>query len=287
LILNPLWSILLLDEEGSNDGGGAGISDLEAAVKAGLEAASGEEPEEEREEEVEEESNIAEPEFNEQELEQTKQLLRTLANPALAGTAVENMAAQLGFELVRKGEKPKDPDNRAETTQSVSEKVAAAITDNLGKEYKFLGDRIAKGMQAALEIYVSDRLNPIDAKLNASEESNRVGIVETAMNNVYNSFENIDAKIKAKVLVLQDSFDVRAGTSPEEYFNTLVHAAASSLGVTLSKTGANRQDKINKSRNDASSRIASQASRRPGEPAQTDGMSLDDAIRKGMEEANK
>jgi hypothetical protein len=267
---------ILLDDAAATGGGGdkKETATLDEAITKAGEVKETKETKETIEE-VEETEEISAEE--QQEIDDGLRLLRELKNPSTSKATLLSLARQLNVSFEEKPEKVAD---------TLKDKVNAVVSKHLGKDYKFLSEKLALAITDAAELVAEEKNRGLADKIAQNDKNNLQNRINTATDNAFNkNYTNVDATMQRKVLEIMDDFPIKDDTDPEKYFDNLVHAAASKLGKVLVKRNSkllDTEERIARNRNDASGRLASE-SHAKGSGVTGQKMTLDEAIAAALE----
>jgi len=250
----------------------------EKTKKAIDDLAEGKETKEEKKEEETEAEEGDEGDLEEEDLIKAKDLYKVLQDPNAAPHVIRAMATAAGIKL---GDVETKQDVKV-ATKSISE----LIKEEMGDEYKFLGDKLGKVIEKVLTTYVTAETDKVKNEIatdRAEKQRESLGII---LDEVFSNYTNIDDKFQKKVYELVKEIPPKAGSDPKQYFTRMVNLASNELGITLTKDGQDKEVRRERNRNDAQNRLRSKdmADEKTSTVKSKD-MSLAEAINKGIEDA--
>lgn len=217
---------------------------------------------------------------------QAVQLFAALNDPSKAPVILEFFAKQAGFQ--------KPPEDKKEVKEQ-KKGLVDDLKEALGPELEYLADKMGPRIEAFLNSKLEESLKPLNSRIETSELEKHEAAAEIATNNVAKKyFEDgkLPDDLASEVNKVLEVFQMQKGSTMESHLEEALILAASRKGVTLQKRTLQSMKRIEKNRNDVGSRLsASDGSRQPvpGEKAlnpQLQGrLSLDDAVRQGVEQA--
>lgn len=201
------------------------------------------------------EAPAASDELSPEEAEQGRQLIRALKDPKTAPLVIEYLAKEGGYTKQL---------SEVETKKEASEAKKGLIEllkdkDGLGEEFGFLADKIGP----TLEKYVAEKVaegqadirkNFEDAELERTRQQ-----TENAVTSITKDFfgtEDLPDNVSKEMSAYMDRVSPSKNTTVKEYVSDAFHAAVGRLGLT--KADKSKQQRSDKNRVDASSRLASE-----------------------------
>jgi hypothetical protein len=184
-----------------------------------------------------------------EQIQQSRQLYLALKDPEKAPVLLRFFAEQAGYE--------KKIDSK-EDTKEVKDEILTALEEHLGEEFSFLSGKLSKALDKIIKSKFDEHSKEIKQTLEqqAYEKlSNESVHAYTDLSKTYFGKEELPDNVSKKMSTLMDRYKPGQGVSVKDYLNDIFHMAASQLDINL-KTAKN-SDRINKSRGDAISRLAS------------------------------
>lgn len=224
--------------------------------------------------------------LSEQEQEQARQLFAALKDPDKAPAVIEYIASQNGY-----ARKIAEAETKKEITE-VKKDLTSLLTEALDSDGAGLG-ALAKLIAPVIDKFVDEKLkeNTDDIrKTLAKEEEGKLttaaAVKQKALAQDFFKKDEIPDEVLNDMNKMMDRVSPSKDMSVEEYIETIFYAVAGKRGLT--KGTVINQQKIEKNRNDAPSRLASGSSHSPvqGENG-TKKMSLQQSIEAAMEAAAK
>ena len=242
--------------------------------------------EEKKEEKKSEEKKVEE--FSEEQLNFAKTLFKALNNPdpAIQRQTIKVLASAAGLDL--KEIETKKEEKKAEET------LLELLKAGLG-EYDFLADKLAPVLDKVLKKTIDENTKDIREALKEEKLSKFRSEVSSGIDAAFAEYENAaeNKDLKDEVVKLMDQFKPNKDISHKDYFRSLIVLAASNKNIALTKIGENKNIKdkearIEKNRNDAASRLASERGAEVKQGVRVPRkMSINDAIVEAMEELSK
>ncbi len=215
--------------------------------------------------------------------EQARQLFAALKDDSKAPVVLEHFAKMAGYT-----KKELETATKKEA-EEIKDDIQSVLRESLGPELEALADRLAPALDKLIDKKLKDNTKDIRDSLAANEAKKLEDVAlftKKQLAQDYFKNDDIPEDIMSDMSKMMDKIDPRAGTSVGEYIETIFHAVISKRGIT--KATAGTKEKIEKNRNDAPSRLASEGRGSPTEgvaPAKK--MSLDAAIQAAAETVGK
>jgi hypothetical protein len=217
---------------------------------------------------------------------QAKELFKALNDPVQAPLFIDFLARQAGYT---KGEIAKAAATKAETA-TLAEDTISILKESLGEEFGFLADKFAPAIEKILAKKVEESQKDIREEFTRQETTRLQNESATVMSKLADGFfgkgEELPDTVTSEMSKYMDRMQPSKGTSLKEYVEDAFNAAIGKLG--LQKTDKDKQNRTNKNRTDAASRLASE--RVPAEEnIQLDSkpMSRQQAIKAAVEAVDK
>lgn len=215
--------------------------------------------------------------------QQGLQLIQALRDPTQAPIVIKFLAEQGGY--VKAGESV----TKAES-QEAADDLLAALDESLGPEFKYLTEKLAPAIRKGVSKIVEQNNEDIRQEFQRQEEEKLTLQSKTALDSLAEDFfgkgEALPAKVEQEMSKLMDKYQPAEDMSVKEYISDIFKLATSNLN--MSKNDKAKQERTNKNRNDAPSRLASERS--PAEEniqVDTTKLSRRDAIKLAVEAANR
>jgi hypothetical protein len=216
---------------------------------------------------------------------QARQLLAALKDPTKAQVVIDHLVKTSGY---------KAPETKQEVKQ-VKKALTEQLKDGLGPELAYLADKMGPIFEKFLneeieEVQGRNEQRFTDAAIERETQVASVAQSELA-EELFGTKELPDDFVKT-VSSLLDDYSPKQGQTTKSFLKDMLHLAAGRLGKPITKQVQNRSEKIEKNRNDAGSKLASDGKQpQPGRQVSTSKeeqkpMSLDEAVRIGLEKAN-
>lgn len=218
-------------------------------------------------------------ELNQEQLDVAKNLFKALNNPDpnIQKQAVELLATAAGLKL----EKVETKKEIVEAKKDLIELLKAGLG-----EYDFLADKLGPVLKQVITEMVAEQTKETKEEVNKIRDEKTRNEIVTSIDTAFAKFENA-IELKDEVLKLMDQITRTSKMSNTEYFESLIAIAAQRKGTTLKVPGSKQtvnKDKVNKTRNDVASRVASERGPEPKLGVRTPGkMKVDDAVRDAIE----
>lgn len=175
----------------------------------------------------------------------------------------------------------------------VKKSIVESLKESLG-EYDFLAEKLGPALETLLKGMVEESTKDIRETQRNNEILRIQNEVSTSIDAAFAEYEN--AKVlgpEVSKLMDQIKFRDTSGMTQKEYFKNLIILAASNNKVALKVKGEKvepkvNEDKVNKNRNDAASRLASERGAEVKlaiEPAKR--MNLKDAVEDAVRKTNE
>lgn len=191
--------------------------------------------------------------LSKQQVAEARQLFAALRDPTKSAAVVEFLATKAGF--VR-------PPETAKEVKEQKKGIVDDLKEALGPELAYLADKMGPVLQKHLEEQIEASQVETKQKLSSLEEEKLADIggkAQDAIGKKYFDGQIPDKLIDAMSKVISDGFNASKGQAIEDYLDEVLTIAAKRTGVQLSAKTKN--EKIERNRNDAGSRLASDGSR--------------------------
>lgn len=224
--------------------------------------------------------------LSEQEQEQARQLFAALKDPDKAPAVLDYIASQNGYtKKLAEAETPKE-------IKEVKRDLTSLLTEALDSNGAGLG-ALAKLIAPVIDKFVDEKLkentDDIRKTLAKDEESKlttAAAAKEKALAQDFFKKDEMPKEVLTDMNKMMDRISPSKDMSVEDYIETIFYAVAGKRGLTKGTVAT--QEKINKNRNDAPSRLASGTSHAPIEGVNgSKNMSLQQSIEAAMEAAAK
>jgi hypothetical protein len=216
-------------------------------------------------------------------------LMRMINDPKTSRETIALLAKQIGLTA---------DSTKTETKEAIKD-LKTIFKESLGPDLDFMSDKLYDAIDKITDSLVDSKTKEIRETVAEQQKTAQMNALETAYDKVMGGYEN-SSELVSEISKLQE--DVRPGKNmtPEAYFKMLLVTAASNKDIDLKKVSSKEtpkgtkdnivsinKDKLNKARNDANSRIASDRSGDTKEDSSTPEVNkLSDAIRIAMEQEN-
>lgn len=211
---------------------------------------------------------------------QALELFRALKDPTKAGQIVDFLAQQAGYS--KKEIAKADP-------KELKDDVLEIIKEEMGEEFSFLSPKLAKAIARVVDKKTEEHQKDIREKLERQEQEKLNSQAQKAQERLAKEFfdaDEIPDNVAKEMGKIMDRVTPSQDTSVSDYMTDVFYAAVSKLGLT--KVDKAKQDRINKNKTDAASRLA--AGRNPtGTPERDTSKQLTrtEAIRLAIEQAQR
>lgn len=253
------------------------IEDL--AKKEGLEDKDDKKDDKETKKDDEELEDEEEGDLDEDEEAKAKELYKALKDPNAAPHVIRSMAAAAGIKL-----------SDVETKQDVkvaTKTIKELIKEEMGEEYKFLGDKLGTVIEKVLTTYVDTETAKVKAEVAADREEKQRDKLGEILDTVFAEYTNVDAKVQKKVYELVKDIPPKPGTDPKTYFRRMVKLAGTELNINLTASEMpDREERRERNRNDVQNRLRSKdMADEKNTEAKSKDLTIDEAVRKGIADA--
>jgi hypothetical protein len=226
---------------------------VEAVVPAVEEKAEPEKVEEKKEEKLSEADVEAEKALREQGF----QLIKALQDPAQQGIVIDFLARNAGYTKGEIKQALKDE----EKGEELAADLTSLLKESLGGEYDFLADKIAKGVEKYIDKKNDENLKEVKTRLESQERDRLESQGLAIMNRMGQDFfgdEKLPDNVVAEMNKYMDRIPPLPEMGPKDYLEDAFYHAVGKLGLTrVTKAQKEQQERANKNRNDAPSRLAS------------------------------
>lgn len=215
-----------------------------------------------------------------EEIKQARSFYRGLKDPEKAPVLIDFIAKQAGYDKIQTKEELKD----------AKRDIKAILTEKLGDEFEPLIAKLTPALEEILEAKLKESTKDIRTDLAAQQESRLKNESLNVLMGIGKDFydgKDIPDNVSKEMTTLMDQFEPSKDMTLDKYLKSIHTLALGNLGITTNKNN----DRIERNRNDAASRLASE---RGGSPSEGDTipkkMSLDMAVReavKTVQEQNK
>ncbi len=201
------------------------------------------------------------PEGDPEEINKAVQLYKALNDPQSGPKILKILAQEAGLL------------NTSNVTEQkkIEKSIKEVLKESLGVEYQFLSDRIGDALEKILPDIAAKSTREISAKLELQERTALSKEIDLALNETFNQYDSVPKSVEKRFNELIDEMPPVPGkTNPKVYFNRLIKIASDEVGVELTPSKENKssssnkssltslmKDRINRNKNDASSRLAS------------------------------
>lgn len=217
-----------------------------------------------------------------QQVSEARQLFAALRDPNKSATVVEFLATKAGFV--------KPPETKKEVTEQ-KKGIIEDLKEALGPELAYLADKMGPVLQKHLEDQIKESQTDVRQKLSDLETEKLVSIADKAQETIgkkYFADGKVPDNLAVEMSKIMERFNASPGQAMEDYMEEVLVVAARKTGTVLSVK--DKQQKIEKNRNDAPSRLASDGNRpNPKEGERSvhpqKQMTLNDSISLALEQA--
>lgn len=218
------------------------------------------------------------------EIMNARNLFAALKDPTKAPIVVELLAKANGYE------KPETKKEAIKIAQGMTEE----LKEVLGPELEYLADKMGPIFEKQLKAQVDQVRNETATRISEIElkEWHKVAIREqNALAREYFKEGVLPDKLAQSMVKVMETYKAEKGQSMREYIEDVMALAARRTGTTLTKISVKPTDnRVDRNRNDAISRLASDGANRTPKPGITIvppkvAMSLDDAVRAATSKA--
>lgn len=222
------------------------------------------------------------PTVDDVDIEQAKLLYKALKDPTQAPIVIKFMAEQAGYSKV---------ETKAEVKEAKGE-IVDILKETLGSEFDFLAEKLAPGIERILTQKLQESQEDIRARLEEQERdklSDQSAKTLTKLSREFFDADDVPTDFANKMSTMMDKIPPTEGMSVSDYMESIFYQVVGREGVTRKgKSTAATQEKTNKNRNDAPSRLASAGSSpsatASGNPKK---MSIDEAVKLAVEQAKE
>lgn len=256
------WFHTLNIEDPAAEGGTGGgapekdtpISKNDAIDKAIEDLNAKDEPDEDIAEQEEKDEEEDDDELTEDEQKNARKMYLVLKHPEQGKILIEAMAKEAGII----------PGATKEEQKQVAKSIAEIIAEEMGDEYKFLSGKLTNVITKAVSALVDEKTKDIRDSQTATAKASFEAEFDRSINNVVAAYKEAPTLLE-DMYKLMDQIQPGKGITQESYFKTLLYRAAADKDIQLTKVKATNSDKtnekINRNRADASSRLASEDKR--------------------------
>lgn len=190
-------------------------------------------------------------------IQQGRELMLALRDPSKAGIVIDFLATQAGYK--KEAAAPKNE----EQVKEVADEIEEFLKVSLGDEFSIIADKL-KGFGKAIEKVLDKRLEKanedIRTKFQQQEQERLRSQSTNALISVTEDFfgkdEPVPDKVTDEMSRLMDRYPPSSDITPKEYIKDIFDMAVGRLGLT--KSDKAKQERTNKNRTDAGSRLASE-----------------------------
>src|ERR1035437_974195 len=217
--------------------------------------------------------------------EQGKQLLLALKDPTKAGVVIQYLAEQAGY--TKNMDKVK--------TEKEADKIVKSVEDyfkeELGAEFDFLAPKIAKGVERALAAKLDESQKDIREQFEQQQmektQGQSIDAIEKLTVGFFGEGEDLPPALVAEMSKYMDRVPAGENVTVKEYVEDAFNASVGKLGLV--KVDKSKQQRTNKNRTDASSRLASERTPSPDSLVEDRSKPIDrrTAIRLAVEQLEK
>jgi hypothetical protein len=213
--------------------------------------------------------------------QQGYELLKALKNPEQAGNIIKFLAEQAGY--VR-------PPETKQEAKEIKNDIIDTLKEHLGDELSFMADKLGPALEKILQKQVDKANADIRQEFQERKDSELKDQTTRAFSKITEDFFGSGEKVPDNLLVemnkISDMVQPSADMSLQDYVKFCFNNAVMNLGIE--KPNKHRQDKINRNKNDAPSKLASDRVptednlSKPSKP-----LTRQEAVRLAIEQVNK
>lgn len=215
---------------------------------------------------------------------EAKRLFAGLGDPNKSKAIVKLLAEAQGYSL------PETRTEVKETAKGMVEDMKEALGPELGYLADKMGPVFEKYLKSAVDEAKTEAKSSVDA-ITYKESIVESDLAISTLAKEYFADGKLPAKLEAEMAKLADSYKSDGSLGMKDYLEELLVLAGRRTKTTLTKIDPSRQKKIDRNRNDAPSRLASETRTQPaqGEPRAVHPrtqMTLEDAVRSAVAKAS-
>lgn len=207
---------------------------------------------------------------------QAAQLFAALKDPTKAPVVLKFLAEQAGYIKTEK------------QAATAKDDVMSVLKEHLGPEFEVIADRLGPAIDKIVDKKLREGQASINQRLAQQEEAKLQTEADLAMSDIAKEF--YDAKelpddMVAAMNKAMDEIPPTPSMTVERYMRLIFKTVAFDKGITA-KVDVSRR--VERNRNDAPSRLASERAISPGEAEKVQGkMSLSDSVKAAVEKVNQ
>ncbi len=226
---------------------------IAAAVAAADKEVEGEKKDETPVEKPEKKEEVAKPSEEDEELtKQGRELLLALKDPKRAGAVIQFLAEQAGYTKA-------PPETKAEVKEAKDE-ILDILKGELGDEFTFFSTKLGPALDKILDKKLTDIRAEVRQQAEAQQADKLRVESEKVTTKIGESFfgkgEVIPDNVIDEMSKFMEKVPPTKDTTLQEYVETAFYASVGKLGIT--KDSVKKQQKTERNRNDAPSRLASE-----------------------------
>lgn len=216
---------------------------------------------------------------------QGAELMKALRDPARAPHIIDFLAKQAGYTKAAD-----QPGNKTEVKEAKND-ILDLLREGLGEEFSVIADRLAPAIEKILTKKLEQSQADIRAKFQEQEseklKNQSASAIEKLANNFFGEGEELPPAVSSEMSKFMDRVAPSPNSTVKEYIEDAFNSAIGKLGLT--KTDPKLKERMNKNRNDAASRLASD--RVPADkslaPENPQSLTRAQAIQAAMDAVNK
>lgn len=216
--------------------------------------------------------------LSEVEQEQAKQLFAGLKDPKQSPIILEFFAKQAGVGTI---------ETEADVKEAKSD-IHEMLKGSLGPEFEYLADKLGPALSKYVDEKLAESTKDIRDSMLQQEQTkleNQATQVRSQLAKDFFDKDDIPDDVLAEMTKLMDRMPASADMTVREYVTTIFHSVVGAKGLT--KADPKKNEKVNRNRNDAPSRLASQRHAEPVTVGVAKTMGLNEAIAAAIEAADK
>lgn len=224
--------------------------------------------------------------FKKEDQLEAKRLLAALRDSSKGPIVVKYLAEQAGFL---------QPENRKEAKEQ-AKSLVDDLKESLGPELEYLADKFGPVLEKHLLKVAEESQKDIRKTLDDDAMARLQEKATTAQQELAVEFfgegKEIPDNLAKETIRTMDRISPSFGQSTKDYIKDCLFVAAGRIGMQLQKIDSSQKSRVDRNRNDAPSRLASEGSRQPraaGSESQDKGkpMDLGDSIKAALEQTKR